>query len=167
MMTVPLDKQQHDRTCFDCGVDILDTYLKVMASQQAGKDNTRTFVLEDAQQPGLIIGYYTLTMTQVDLGLLPARLQKKHQNNHAAGLIARLAVDRRYAGKGYGEFLLIDALTKLLQASETVAFPLVLVDAKAGVAQFYVKMGFTPLQDMPDKLFMTVADMRRTLTSGA
>ncbi|MBU0653510.1 MAG: GNAT family N-acetyltransferase [Gammaproteobacteria bacterium] len=163
MKTLLLDKQHHDRANFDCGVDALNNYLKMMASQQSGKDNSRTFVLEDAEKTGVIIGYYTLTMTQADLGRLPARLQKKHQSNHSAGLIARLAVDRRYAGKGYGEFLLVDALVKLLQASEVVAFPFVLVDAKAGVARFYEKMGFTPFHDVPDSLFMTMADIRRTL----
>lgn len=162
MKTLLMDKQRHDRAGFDCGLDALNNYLKMMASQQASKDNSRTFVLEDAEKTGAIIGYFTLTMTQADLTLLPARLQKKHQSNHSAGLIARLAVDKRYAGKGYGEFLLVDALVKLLQASETVAFPFVLVDAKEGVAGFYEKMGFTPFQDAPDALFMTMEDIRRT-----
>lgn len=163
MMTVLLDKQRHDRTRFDCGVVALDNYLRMMASQQASKDNTRTFVLEDAEQSSVVIGYYTLTMIQLDLERLPVHLQKKHQSNHSAGLIARLAVDRRYVGKGYGEFLLVDALSKLRQASEVVAFPLVVVDAKQGVAMFYKKMGFTPFLDEPDSLFMTMADIRRTL----
>lgn len=163
MMTVLLDKQRHDRARFDCGVVALDNYLRMMASQQASKDNTRTFVLEDAEQSGMVIGYYTLTMIQVDLVRLPVNLQKRHQSNHSAGLIARLAVDRRYVGQGYGEFLLVDALSKLRQASEVVAFPLVVVDAKQGVAMFYKKMGFTPFLDEPDSLFMTMADIRRTL----
>ena len=137
MKTLLLDKQHHDRSGFDCGVDALNNYLKMMTSQQAGKDNTRTYVLEDAEKTGVIIGYYTLTMTQVDLTRLPVRLQKRHQRNRSAGLIARLAVDLRYAGKGYGEFLLVDGVLKLLQASEVVAFPFVLVDAKDGVAGFY------------------------------
>lgn len=165
METLLLDKQRHDRAGFDCGVKALNNYLKMMASQQAGKDNSRTFVLEDAEKAGRIIGYYTLTMTQLDLGRLPEPLQKRHQSNHAAGLIARLAVDRRYTGKAYGEFLLVDALMKLLQASEVVAFPLVVVDAKQGVAAFYRKMGFRPFADNPDNLFMTMADIRRTLTT--
>jgi hypothetical protein len=34
MMTVKLDKATHDRQQFDCGVESLNNYLKVMASQQ-------------------------------------------------------------------------------------------------------------------------------------
>ncbi len=161
MKSVLLDKSRHDRKRFDCGVKALNNYLQMMASQQIKKDNTRTFVLEDEQHPQFIIGYYTLTMALVDLNALPLGLQKKHQNANTAGLIARLAVDRRYTKQGFGEWLLIDALTKLLSASETVAFPFIIVDAKEGVASFYEKFGFTPFLDTPDKLFITVAEVRK------
>jgi len=57
----------------------------------------------------------------------------------AAGLIARLAVDKRYTQRGFGEWLLIDALKKLLAASDTVGFPLIVVDAKEGAVGFYEK----------------------------
>ncbi|EIC2298968.1 GNAT family N-acetyltransferase, partial [Vibrio cholerae] len=109
MNTVLLDKDKHDRNRFNCGIEALNNYLKVMASQQAKKDNTRTFVLEDDNNSAYIIGFYTLTMTPIDLKALPDKLQKKHQSSTSGGLIARLAVDDRYKGKGFGEWLLIDA----------------------------------------------------------
>ncbi|MDD5393438.1 MAG: GNAT family N-acetyltransferase [Thiothrix sp.] len=163
MRTVRLDKDKHDRNHFDCGVEALNNYLRLMANQQSSKDNTRTFVLEDSNQTERIIGYYTLTMTPVDLTALPAKLQKKHHNAQSGGLIARLAVDKCHAKQGYGEFLLIDALQNLLIASEIVAFPLIVVDAKDGAIQFYEKFGFTTFNDTPNKLFITVADVRSNL----
>ena len=163
MITVRLDKNKHNRKRFDCGVAALNSYLRMMANQQSGKDNSRTFVLEEATNPEHIIGYYTLTMIPIDLGAIPAKLQKRHQNAHAGGLIARLAVDKRYAKRGFGEWLLIDALKKLLAASETVGFPLVIVDAKDGAMQIYEKYGFTAFMDTPNKLFITVADIRTSL----
>jgi len=60
----------------------------------------------------------------------PSAFTKKHHNNHSAGLIARLAIDKHYSKKGLGSWLLVDALKKLLAASDTVAFPLIVVDAK-------------------------------------
>lgn len=164
MKTVRLDKRKHKRSHFDCGVEPLNNYLRLMAEQQSNKDNTRTFVLTDAQCAERIIGYYTLTMTSLMKNALPGKLQKKHQNAYAGGLIARLAVDKQYAGRGFGEWLLIDALKKLLSASEIVAFPLIIVDAKEGQAQFYEKFGFTAFFDMPNKLFMTMADVRISLS---
>lgn len=163
MISVPLDKKKHERNRFDCGVEALNNYLSVMANQQSGKDNTRTFVLEDEANPEFIIGYYTLTMTVITLDALPAKLQQKHQNAEAGGLIARLAVDKRYVKRGFGEWLLIDALRKLLAASEMVAFPLVVVDAKEGAAAFYEKFGFTAFLDQPNKLFITLANVRASL----
>ncbi len=163
MMTVRLDKNKHDRHYFDCGVAPLNNYLRMMASQQSQQDNTRTFVLVDEQNSERMIGYYTLTMTPIDLSALPDKLQKKHHNASSGGLIARLAVDKRYAKQGHGEWLLIDALTRLLQASETVTFPVVIVDAKDGAIGFYEKFGFTPFQDSTNKLFLTIADIRASI----
>lgn len=130
-----------------------------MANQQSRKDNSRTFVLEDDRNPKHIIGFYTLTMAPIDLSALPPALQKNH-HVHAGGLIARMAVDKRYAHQGYGEWLLVDALKKLLSASEQVGFPVIIVDAKEGAMQFYEKFGFTPFTNQTNKLFITVADVR-------
>ena len=67
MQTVLLDKVRHYRQRFDCGVEPLNNYFRLMAGQQARKDNARTFVLEDGDQPESIMGFYTLTMTTLDL----------------------------------------------------------------------------------------------------
>ncbi len=163
MLAILLDKKKHNRNRFDCGVKELNNYLCLMANQQSSKDNSRTFVLEDKTNPEYIIGYYTLMMAPVDLQALPIKLQKKHNNAHSAGLIARLAVDKRYTGRGFGEWLLIDALKNLLAASETVAFPLIIVDAKEGAVEFYQKLGFTAFLNITNKLFITVADVRSSL----
>lgn len=164
MKTVLLDKAKHDRNRFKCEVESLNNYFKVMASQQAKKDNTRTFVLEDAKNNTHVIGFFTLTMTLIDLESLPRNLQKKHQTSTSSGLIARLAVDTRYKKKGYGEWLLIDALKKLLAASDSVGFPIVIVDAKDGAKAFYEKYGFTEFQQAKNKLFITIADLRISLS---
>jgi GNAT superfamily N-acetyltransferase len=162
MMSVPLDKTRHNRKGFDCGVKALNNYLQMMANQQSNRDNTRTFVLEDDNDSNIIIGYYTLTMIQMDLTSLPLNLQKKHQNSNSAGLIARLAVDKKYRGKGFGEWLLVDALIKLLNASDSVAFPLIIVDAKDGAINFYKKFGFIAFLDEESKLFITVDSVRKS-----
>ena len=85
MNTVLLEKAKHDRNRFNCGIEVLNNYLKVMASQQAKKDNTRTFVLEDDNDSSHIIGFYTLTMTLMDLKALPDKLQKKYQSSTSWG----------------------------------------------------------------------------------
>lgn len=165
LSSVLLDKNRHDRKRFDCGVEALNHYLKLMAGQQAKKDNARTFVLEDGTDTSRIIGFYTLALISIDLSALPEKLQKKHSVTTSGGLIARLAIDKSYKGKGYGEWMLIDALKKLLLASESVAFPVVVVDAKDGAKGFYEQYGFQAFQGMENKLFITMADVRASFTS--
>lgn len=160
MQSIQLNKKRHERQNFDCGVEALNNYLKLMANQHSIKDNSRTYLLEDSKNANQIIGFYTLTMVSIDLSLLPKNLQKKHHNNYSAGLIARLAVDKRYAKKGFGAWLLVEALKKLLMASDTVGFPMIVVDAKEGSSTFYEQFGFTPFIDEENKLFISVADVR-------
>ena len=163
MNIVLLDRNLHDRNQFDCNVKALNNYLKLMANQQSAKDNSRTYVLEDEKDRKNILGFYTLTMSRVDKSLLPDNLQKKHQLIESSGLIARLAVDKNHVGKGYGEMLLVDALDKLDQASKIVGFPFVMVDAKDGVGEFYLKYGFIPFKNQKNKLFLSLATYRKAI----
>lgn len=165
MNIILLDKQLHDRQRFDCQNPILNQYLSQIASQQGQKDNARTYVVTDPDHSTWIMGFYTLTMTTLDLSALPVKLQKQHASVHSAGLIARLAVDHRYQKQGLGEILLLDALHRLYQASRIVAFPLILVDAKDGVAEFYQRYGFQAFSQYPNKLFMTMKDIAHNISA--
>ena len=165
MLSTPLDKNRHNRNKFDCGVTSLNNYLKLTANQQSAKDNTRTYIVEDTLDSSLIVGFYTLTMMSVNLTTLPKNLQKKHKSNNAAGLIARLAVDKKYKNRGIGSWLLIDALLKLLNASDTVGFAMIVVDAKDGLKSFYEQFGFKSFQDEKNKMFISVQDVRMSFST--
>ncbi|MDQ7060869.1 MAG: GNAT family N-acetyltransferase [Sulfurimonas sp.] len=163
MITVALDAKKHNRNSFDCGVEALNNYLKLIANQQSNKDNSRTYVLEDKEDDTSIVGFYTLTMANIDLNSFPSKLQKKYQYNNTVALIARLAVDKKYMKNSIGSWLLVDALKKLLNASDTVGFPLVIVDSKDGVSSFYEKYGFKKFEDTSNKLFISISDIRACL----
>ncbi len=160
MQIVPLDRKKHDRKGFDCGVEALNNYLKLIANQQSAKDNSRTYILEDEKKDGSIVGFYTLTMVNLELNSLPINLKTRHPQSHSAGLIARLAVDKHYTKRGFGALLLVDALKKLVIASDVVGFPMLVVDAKEGAVAFYEQFGFTAFKDESNKLFISVADVR-------
>jgi GNAT superfamily N-acetyltransferase len=115
-------------------------------------------LLED----GTIGGYYTLSSTSVQLAELPAPTVRKLPRYPLvpATLLGRLAVDRRQQGKGYGRFLLADALYRAAR-SEIASFA-VIVDAKDDNARrFYERESFLALPDQPMKLFRPMADIRR------
>jgi GNAT superfamily N-acetyltransferase len=111
---------------------------------------------------GTIAGYYTLSSTSVQLGELPEQTVRKLPRYPPvpATLVGRLAVDRRQQGKGYGRFLLADALYRAAR-SEIASFA-VIVDAKDDNARrFYERESFLPFPDQPMKLFRPMADIRR------
>jgi hypothetical protein len=62
----------------------LNNYLKIMASQQAKKDNTRTFVLEDDNDNSHIIAFYTLTMTPIDTAIVDALHKRSKDSDYGA-----------------------------------------------------------------------------------
>ncbi len=111
---------------------------------------------------GMIAGYYTLSATSVQIAKLPAQTVRKLPRYPLvpATLVGRLAVDRHHQGKGYGRFLLADALYRAAR-SEIASFA-VIVDAKdENARRFYERESFLPFPDQPMKLFRPMADIRR------
>lgn len=151
---------RHDRSGFESGVESLDRYFRTQAGQDARKNMAAPFVL--LLPDGTIAGYYTLSSTSVQLGELPEQTVRKLPRYPLvpATLLGRLAVDRRQQGKGYGRFLLADALYRAAR-SEVASFA-VIVDAKDdGARRFYEWESFLPFPDQPMKLFRPMADIRR------
>ena len=78
-----------------------------------------------------------------------------------ATLLGRLAVDQNYQGRGYGRFLLADALFRAVR-SEIASFAVV-VDAKDEAARrFYERESFLPFPDRPIRLFRPMADIENS-----
>lgn len=151
---------QHDRAAFDSGVDPLDRYFRTQVGQDARKNMAAPFVL--VLPDGSIGGYYTLSATAVQLGDLPDKAIQKLPRYPLvpATLLGRLAIDRRHQGKGYGRFLLADALHRAVR-NEIASFALI-VDAKdANARRFYERESFLPLRDQPMKLFRPMADIAK------
>ncbi|MFC3204799.1 GNAT family N-acetyltransferase [Aquamicrobium soli] len=158
ILRVELLGPQHDRSGFASGVEPLDRYFQTQAGQDARKKMAAPFVL--VLKDGSVAGYYTLSSTAVRLPDLPEATVRKLPRYPLipATLLGRLAVDRRCQGKGYGRFLLADALYRAVR-SEIASFAVV-VDAKdEGAKNFYERESFLPFPDQPMKLFRPVADI--------
>ncbi len=85
----------------------------------------------------------------------------------AAYLLGRLAVDKRYQGKGLGGELLVNSIHKAVLASRHVGGIGIFVEAKNVAArEFYLHMGFEPLPEQTVKLFMPM-ELCRKLFAGA
>lgn len=160
----PLGKH-HNSAAFDCGVEELGSYLRQRARQDTKRRIAATFVLSSDRPevlgvPEVIVGYYTLSSTSVNVGELPEQVVRKLPRYPLlpATLIGRLAVDRRYQGKGYGEFLLVDALRRSFILTEQIGSAAVIVDAGSDKAKaFYEHFQFISLINHSHRLFLPMA----------
>ena len=151
----PLQKRHH-RDAFRCSSAALDRYLQQQARQDSEKRIAAPFVLVTASAPE-VLGYYTLSASQINADEVPLNLLKKlpRYPQLPVTLLGRLAVDQQLKGKGMGEFLLMDALSRTLAASTGIAAMAVLVETKdEAAAAFYDHFGFLPLNALGSRLFL-------------
>lgn len=152
-----LDKS-FDRDTFDCGSPELNNFLKTKARQNQSIGFNKTFVAV-ASGAKKVLGYYSLSMGEIDLSSLPPELLKKLPKHPVpVARMGRLAVDTSTKGQGVGKLLMVDAMRRVQTASELIGVYALLVDAKDDSAKnFYLKYGFIPLVDDPMTLFLPLA----------
>lgn len=156
-----LDTARHDRAGFSCGVEALDRYLHVRASQDARRRVAAPYVLIAPPSPH-ILGFYTLSNSAIHAAELPGSIVKRLPRYPVlpATLLGRLAVDAKGRGRGMGTVLLLDALRRCLR-SETASLAVV-VDAKDDAAvSFYEHHEFLRLPDQPNRLFKPMAEIEK------
>jgi GNAT superfamily N-acetyltransferase len=154
------------RDPFDCGNESLNDFLKRYALQNLKKNISFTIVAVSEENRKKILGYYSVSMAQVDFEDLPADLAKGIPRYPVPAMrIGRLAVDRIAQGVGLGGELLRHALSRALELSREVGTCIVLVDAiDENAKRFYEKYGFVSLIDLPLSLVLpmeTIAEARR------
>jgi GNAT superfamily N-acetyltransferase len=158
---------------FDCGDEPLNNYLKRHAWTNQQKSSIGvTYVGIEESAPRSVLGYFTLATSSVPRDLLPKR--------HVRGLppydlplilLARLAVDRRFAGKGLGHALIAEVFKITLRVADEVGCRCIITDAYRDRVGWYSKYGFVPVEgtakDGPQKMFLDVRTIRAALKSGS
>jgi len=155
---------EHQVEGFDCGKEALNQYLRRFALTNTAAGTARTYVTTSSEEP-TVIGYYSLASGSVEKAAVPERVAKGVPNHPVpVVLLARLAVDQRFQGKGVGKALLKDALARTLAAADVVGIRALLVHAKdQEAARFYSQFGFAPSPTDPLHLMLLIKDLRRTL----
>lgn len=154
-------EKKYDKSGFNCGYSLLDDYIKKQAKQDVNRDLSACFVLVDDKN--IVKGYYTLSANSIKRDDFPEPLQRKlppSYNDIPTILLGRLAIDETVKGNGYGEILLIDALTRSLKISESLGTIAVIVDPIDEKAQgFYAKYGFI-LLPTSGKMFLPMKTIK-------
>jgi len=150
----------HDRAAFSCGVPSLDEYLQRQASQDQKRNLAAAFILTPDGKS--VAGFYTLSAHAIEADRLPDDLARKLPRFPIpATLLGRMAIAQTMRGQGLGEFLLLHSLERALQASRQVASWAVLVDAKEGAREFYIKHDFIPFPGQPNRLFLPMKTIEK------
>jgi GNAT superfamily N-acetyltransferase len=151
---------------FDCGDEPLNTYLKRHAWVNQEKSSIGvTYVAVEELTPRTVLGYFTLATSSIPRDRLP----KKHVRGLPPYdlpliLLARLAVDKRFSGKGLGHALVSEALRIALRVAEGVGCRCVITDAYPDKVGWYARYGFLSIEGAaehgPQRMFLDVRTLR-------
>src|SRR5262249_15272953 len=146
---------------FDCGVPLLDAWLTQRALDNEASGASRTYVVCSG---GKVAGYYCLAAGSIEPAMAPGRVRRNMPSPIPAIVLARLAVDRRYQGRGVGAGLLQDAIRRTLSAAEIAGIRAVVVHAiDETAARFYLRHGFLRSRAHPLTLVVTLKDAAASL----
>jgi GNAT superfamily N-acetyltransferase len=154
---------------FDCGDEPLNNYLKRHAWNNQEKSSSGvTYVAVEEDAALVVLGYFTLAMASVAREAFP--------NQYVRGLppydlplilLARLAVDQRFAGRGLGRALIAEVFRISLRAADEVGCRCIVTDAYRDRAGWYAQYGFVPIEGSaengPQRMFLDLRTVRAAL----
>lgn len=132
---VPLSAE-HGLSDFDCGEHALNDWLRNRALKNESRFS-RTYVVCEGNT---VVAYFCISAGAIERAAAPGKVRRNAPDTIPVSVIGRLAVDRRYAGKGLGADILADALRRIAIASQSIGIGAVLVHAKDEAAKrFYMR----------------------------
>ena len=160
--TIEKLRRDHPLDAFDCGQPDLNRWLIRYALQSQASNATQTYL---GIVNGVVAGYYSLAVGQVEYADAPERLRKGLASHPVPiMLLARLAVHKDWQKKGIGRALLKDAVLRTLQAADLAGIRALAVHAKDDAARrYYEQFDFLPSPADPLHLFVLLKDIRRQL----
>jgi GNAT superfamily N-acetyltransferase len=152
---------EHQIDSFDSGEPVLDDWLRRRARANQASGASRTYVVCEGK---VIVAYYALASGAIAQAAVQGRFRRNMPDPIPVVVLGRLAVDRRYQGRGLGRALFRDAARRVAQAADTIGIRGIVVHAISEEARkFYIALGFDPCPDEAMTLVVTLRDIRATL----
>jgi predicted GNAT family N-acyltransferase len=142
----------------------MDVYLQRQARQDVERKLAAVFIL--TADGKTVSGFYTLSSHSLLAADLPEDYPRKLPRFPLpVTLLGRMAVAQSLHGQRLGEFLLMHALERAWLGSRQVASWAVVVDAKAGAREFYLKHDFLAMPSLPHRLFLPMATIEKLFSA--
>jgi len=151
--------ERHTTIAFDCGNGDLNRFLKKHAHINQLSGNSTTYV---ACSENEIVGYYTIILASVAHRDVSAKV-KAGQPRYPIPviLLARLAIDTAWHGKGLGKGLLKDACMRVLMVADIAGCRALLIHAKdEQTRQWYKQFGLESSPTDSLHLLLPIKDLR-------
>ena len=144
----------HNTSDFDCGLGVLNDWLRKTALKNQSANASRTFVVCKGDA---VVGYYALSSGSVERIQAPKSLARNMPDPIPVTVLGRLAIDQQHQGLRIGSGLLKDAMLRTLVVSSHIGVKAMLVHAISDEAkQFYRQYGFTESPFNPMTLLLPV-----------
>ena len=156
----PLDPSQLLKN-FRSGTPALDEWLQRRAAANQASGASRTYVVV---ADGQVVAYYALASGSIATVEAAGRFRRNMPEPIPVVVLARLAVDERFQGRGFGRGLVRDAAKRALVAGAQVGIRGLVVHAISEDAKaFYLALGFlaSPVREMT--LMIPLGDLAASL----
>ncbi len=154
-------REEHQTDSFDSGERVLDDWLRRRARMNQASGASRTYVVCEGRR---VVAYYALASGAIAHAAAPGRVRRNTPDPIPVVVLARLAVDRNYQGRGIGRALFRDAARRVLQAADTIGIRAIVVHAISEEAgEFYLALGFEPSPGEAMTLLVTLRDVQAAL----
>ena len=146
---------------FSCGNKDLDNFFKKYAIGNDSNGYGKTFIVRDKNE---LIGFFTLCSASIKFEEFPSDGTSKLPRYPIPCIrIARLAVQKRKQGNGFGKELLKFAFLRILNVSSTIGIRLIVVDAKETSTTFYEKYGFQKLLNNKLTYYLPIETLKKAI----
>ncbi len=151
--------ETHDLSDFDCGRPELNDWLVKKALKSQQRNNAKVYMVTDSITTKVIC-YYAIAMGSIQREGAIAALRRNSPSPISMIVLARLAVNDSYHGKGIGVGLLKDCVKRSVHAMNVVGGAGVLVHAiDDSVKDFYARFGFQESTFDPMTLMARIKDI--------
>jgi GNAT superfamily N-acetyltransferase len=146
---------------FSSGELSLDHWLKRRARANQLSGRSRTYVVCEGARA---VGYYALASGAIVVANAPGKFRRNMPDPIPVAILARLAVDVAFHGRGLGRGLFRDAAHRVVHAADAIGIRGIVVHAiSEGARKFYLELGFDASPHEPVTLMVTLADVRAEL----